>query len=219
MIIKEKEIKVEKPKKELSLFWKCITVSFMLMAFFGGFGSFMYFQVGLQIWAVALLILFCVESLIILGFGAIAIFSWKDIVMNFKLLLKRHKGYGIYYIVRANKTLDRQCKKLELNPELEKNKRLIDKQDIYYIKQSPIISIPCVFVGDEDAKSIPLENKKDLGASRFNEVLKLSVAYGMSKVISKDKTIILLLAIGFLITLIIGIGNLFIGLKSAGIIQ
>ncbi len=206
-------------KKEPSMFWKIVIIGFMLMAFFGGFGYFLYVQLGLKVWAVALLFLFCFESLTILAFTGIALFSWKDIVTNFKLLLKRHKGYGVYFNVRANKILDRQVKKLELNPELEKKKRLIDKKDIYYIKQSALFSIPCVFVEDEGAKSIPLENKKDIGASRFNEVLKLAVAYGMSKVVNKEKTILLLLVIGFLITLVVGVANLFMSLKAAGLVQ
>ena len=213
------EFKENNKKSKGSLFYKIISVCFMLLAFFGGLGYFLYVQLGMQTWAVTLLMLFCVQSLIIMGFTTISIFSYKDIIMNFKLLLKKHKGFGIYYIVRGNKILDRVCAKLELNPKIEKNNRLINKKNIYYIKQSPLHAIPCVFVGEEEAKSITLENTKDMGAPRFSEIMKLGVAYGMSKMLSKDKTIIMLLAIGFLITLILGAGNLLLSLKTAGIIQ
>ncbi len=163
-------------------------------------GALLYKAMGIAIWSLVLLIIWSLSIMSNLIFLVMALISWKDIKTNFKILLSRHKGYGIYNIVRANKVIDRIVAKLESNPEIAGKKRLINKEHIYYVKQSPIFFIPHVFIPEDSAMSIPLKSEDKVNATRFSEALKLAVSYGMSKALglTKDWKSILILLVSVL---------------------
>lgn len=208
-------------KQETHETLKKIGVSIILAALLlGGFAYALYKIMSLKAWAVTFVFLFAIESLLLLLLFAIYMFAWKDIIINFKILLKRHKGYGVYNIVRANKIIDRKVAKLETNPKIEDKDRIIDKSHVYYFKQSALWATPAVFIHDEGVKSIALDKEaKEVSAKRYSESLKLAVMYGMTKVLSDNKKLIIIMLAGFGLLALIGLGQLFLQMKAMGIIH